>query len=518
MQNVTISDGAASGAGGGIEVMNDGSATAFVLDNTIVANNGANECIVSGVVATSSGVVSSGGNLITANDGCPGVVETANPQLGPLQPNAPGDTPTMAIQYGISPAVDAGDDATALATDQRGVPRPQGAHSDIGAYEAPPPSADLSLTKEVSSSTAQPGDTVTYTLTVKNSGPNTANTVTVTDDLPSELTFVSCSASGGGSCSYSGSGITATYGSLAVDETETVAVQTTLNAGTQDNVTVVNTASVSASSPTDPDTSNNSSSASFTVHNRADLAVIKQVSATQVEVGDPVTYTLTLTNNGPYDAKSVVLSDPHPAGVTFSSCSSTVGTCSVSGGNAGLSLGSLTNGSSVTVTVNATLDFGVADGSTVTNTALVTSTTFDPDGSNNSSSVSFTVLNNSDLFVSQSVTKLKNRQLKYTVNVKNLGKYPGKLLLLTDAVPSGAKFVSISAGAWTCSAPPAGSTGTISCTLNSLAVNATQSLTFIVKVTTPGNTLVGNTATISAATFDPNTANNSATLTAKVGP
>ncbi|MGZ6528246.1 MAG: choice-of-anchor Q domain-containing protein, partial [Actinomycetota bacterium] len=271
--------------------MNDGSATAFVLDNTIVANNGANECIVSGVVATSSGAVSSGGNLITANDGCPGVVETADPQLGPLQPNAPGDTPTMAIQYGISPAVDAGDDATALATDQRGVPRPQGAHSDIGAYEAPPPSADLSLTKEVSSSTAQPGDRVTYTLTVKNSGPNTANTVTVTDDLPSELTFVSCSASGGGSCSYSGSGITATYGSLAVDETETVAVQTTLNAGTQDNVTVVNTASVSASSPTDPDTSNNSSSASFTVHNRADLAVTKQVSATQVEVGDPVTYT-----------------------------------------------------------------------------------------------------------------------------------------------------------------------------------------------------------------------------------
>jgi Domain of unknown function DUF11 len=116
-----------------------------------------------------------------ANPGCPAVVQTSDPQLGLLQLNSPGDTRTMAIQYGVSPAVDAGDDASALATDQPGVTRPQSAHSDIGAYEAPPPEADLSLTKSVSPATVQPGDTVTYTLVVTNNGPNEAFDVSITD-------------------------------------------------------------------------------------------------------------------------------------------------------------------------------------------------------------------------------------------------------------------------------------------------------------------------------------------------
>jgi hypothetical protein len=43
--------------------------------------------------------------------------------------------PTLPLLRG-SPTIDAGDDATCPATDARGVHRPQGAHCDIGAYEA----------------------------------------------------------------------------------------------------------------------------------------------------------------------------------------------------------------------------------------------------------------------------------------------------------------------------------------------------------------------------------------------
>ena len=64
-----------------------------------------------------------------------------DPLLGPLQDNG-GPTETHALLPG-SPAIDAGDDSIVgepllLTTDQRGQPRLQGAHVDIGAYETVP--------------------------------------------------------------------------------------------------------------------------------------------------------------------------------------------------------------------------------------------------------------------------------------------------------------------------------------------------------------------------------------------
>ena len=131
--DVTISGNQTSDSGGGIVVYEEGLATQFTVNDTIVANNGPNECFFQGSV-TSAGV----GNLITDNGsgtvtGCPGVTQTKDPQLGPLQDNG-GDTRTMAISLGSS-AMSNADSATSLPTDQRGEPRPEGLGWDIGAYE-----------------------------------------------------------------------------------------------------------------------------------------------------------------------------------------------------------------------------------------------------------------------------------------------------------------------------------------------------------------------------------------------
>jgi hypothetical protein len=56
-----------------------------------------------------------------------------DPLLGPL--TGDGGPPAHALLPG-SPAIDAGNNATCLATDQRGIARPQGAACDIGAVEA----------------------------------------------------------------------------------------------------------------------------------------------------------------------------------------------------------------------------------------------------------------------------------------------------------------------------------------------------------------------------------------------
>ena len=59
------------------------------------------------------------------------------------------------------------------------------------------PPADLSVTKTVSSGTPNEEDSITYVVTVTNSGPNSTTGVQVTDGLPTGITFVSASPSQG---------------------------------------------------------------------------------------------------------------------------------------------------------------------------------------------------------------------------------------------------------------------------------------------------------------------------------
>jgi uncharacterized repeat protein (TIGR02543 family) len=136
----TISNNQATGAGGGIVVYGDGTVANFVLDNTIIANNGANECFF-----TNHANVTGAGNLILENgvgigpfSPCPGVVATSDPLLGPVLLNSPGNTPTMAIDN-TSPAFNAADPSTSLSRDQRGIDRPEDGGFDIGAFEYCPP-------------------------------------------------------------------------------------------------------------------------------------------------------------------------------------------------------------------------------------------------------------------------------------------------------------------------------------------------------------------------------------------
>lgn len=138
--DVTVSGNQSTGSGGGMAVFSDSSAS-LTLEDTIVANNGANECFVArGGVGSLVFTTGSVANLIMNNgsglvEPCPGVVTNGDPQLGPLQLNL-GNTPTMGIASTASAAYRTADAATSLPFDQRGVARPQFRGFDIGAYEA----------------------------------------------------------------------------------------------------------------------------------------------------------------------------------------------------------------------------------------------------------------------------------------------------------------------------------------------------------------------------------------------
>ena len=145
VRNTTISghlSGNVTYMGGGILVVQDSESapTSFVLQNTIIANNGDRECAITGF----SIAVAFAGNLIESNGdgsqlkgmtflGCGGLVTSSDPQLGPLAYNQ-GSTPTMAIASG-SPAWNAADPTTSLLVDQRRQDRPTMGGFDIGAFE-----------------------------------------------------------------------------------------------------------------------------------------------------------------------------------------------------------------------------------------------------------------------------------------------------------------------------------------------------------------------------------------------
>jgi len=121
------------------------------------------------------------------------------------------------------------------------------------------------------------------------------------------------------------------------------------------------------------------------VGGNADLSITKTVSASTVVRGTAVTFTVKVTNNGAGAASSVVVNDLLPSGFSFSSSSATTGSYSSSTGV--WTIGSMANGATATLTITANTT-AVA---TLTNTATVASSTFDPNTSNNSASVSVVV-------------------------------------------------------------------------------------------------------------------------------
>jgi len=114
----------------------------------------------------------------------------------------------------------------------------------------------------------------------------------------------------------------------------------------------------------------------------ADLSITKTGPAT-AQSGGTITYTLSVSNAGPFDAHNVTVDDPLPAGETLVSATPSQGSCS---GTVTCQLGTVANGGAATISIVASVS--ASCGSTLTNTATVSGDEPDPDTSNNSSTSS----------------------------------------------------------------------------------------------------------------------------------
>src|SRR5205823_7292353 len=123
----------------------------------------------------------------------------------------------------------------------------------------------------------------------------------------------------------------------------TISVVVTVNHNTPQGTTINNTASAAMNTTfvIDPNGGNNSATQTTAVDTQADLVVTKTDDPDPVIAGNNVTYTITVTDNGPSDAQNVQVTDSVPANTTFVSAAPSQGTASQSGGVITASLGAV---------------------------------------------------------------------------------------------------------------------------------------------------------------------------------
>ena len=195
ISNSTIANNTATRTGGGIE--NDGGTVRTVrVAQSIVANNTPNNCSPFGFITDE------GYNLESSTD-CGFTASTdlqlTNPRLAALASNG-GPTQTLALLDG-SPAINKiPPGACAVATDQRGVSRPQGPACDMGAFEFRVPTLSLPTSPPTVDATSPQGATVTYTATASlPDDPSSAPTLVCSplsgSTFPIGTTTVTCTAS-----------------------------------------------------------------------------------------------------------------------------------------------------------------------------------------------------------------------------------------------------------------------------------------------------------------------------------
>ena len=167
-------------------------------------------------------------------------------------------------------------------------------------------SADLDIDKEVSNAKPKAGETIIYTVTVKNNGPDATTNVDINDTLPTQINYLGDLPSNGQGNYFPSSGRWY-VGNLANGDFETLIITAQVDQGTEVE-TITNTAEVFISDRFDPYDWNDSDSALITVQG-TDLHVKKTDNYKYIYPGFVFTYTLAISNSGDISATGVTITD-----------------------------------------------------------------------------------------------------------------------------------------------------------------------------------------------------------------
>ncbi len=181
--------------------------------------------------------------------------------------------------------------------------------------------ADLALDKTVDNEAPNENDTINYTITIVNNGPNVPTNIVVYEPLVTGLVYVSHLASG--ATTFSTNDWNWNISTLAVGSNETLNIECTVGGGTKFSY-ITNISTIATSSLPDPDTVNNSATQIVGV---ADISITKTSSVGTngwAYPGSNITYTIVVTNQGVPPHYNVSVTDQLPLGVSYVPASSMI--------------------------------------------------------------------------------------------------------------------------------------------------------------------------------------------------
>jgi uncharacterized repeat protein (TIGR01451 family) len=429
-----------------------------------------------------------------------------------------GAAPTITIKVTSADATTLTDSATVTSTSSD----PVLSNNTGSTMTTVTPAADLSISMTDTPDPVSTSGTLTYAINVQNAGPSTADSITVTDTLPTGTTFQSASGTNW-ICGETGTTVSCTTTSVSTGSSlPAISIVVTVPANAQ---TLSNTASVSAAT-IDPVPSNNTVSATTTINAPANLQLVLADSPDPVAANSTLTYTIDINNAGPSDAANLVVTDRLPDGnVSFISATGIGWTCSQSGQIVTCTRPLLIVGAAPTITIKVTTP---ASFTTLVDTASVTSSTADTDTSDNSATqstngatpladLSVTLTDTPDP-VQGSTTAgcTTNDCVLYQIQVHNAGPAAATGISVVIQLPASGSFVSVIGSGWVCPAP----SGTITCTLSSGIASGDDStvINFNWKAPSPGGFSIVAKATVSSTSSDPDLSNNSVSNDTTVDP
>jgi len=345
--------------------------------------------------------------------------------------------------------------------------------------------ADIEVTQTSNNYSPNYLDEITLTITTKNNGPDNASGVETTITLPSGLEYVSHTTNKGTYDPFTG---VWSIGSVGNQESYIL----TIIAKVVEACTIENTASKSAEVQYDPVESNNAQTVTLNIAEAAYVEVTKNVTPTNPNYHDTLTYTITATNQGPDDATGVNVNYSLPIGITLMGSSASKGSYT----NGVWTIGNLANGETVTLILSGLIN---ATG-TITDNSLTTSQ--DQYKYNNTlpDPINFNIAQAAYVEVTKTATPTNpnyHDTVTYTITAANQGPDNATGVNINYTIPTGFTLTGTSAtrgtysnGVWTIGNLANGETVTL--TLTAL-INKTGNITDNTLTTTQNQYKYNNT-------------------------